>query len=85
MAKKTENKPAFETRLGNVRVSVWKNSTENGEWYNIAPIRRYFDKEADEWKDSTTFSGLADLALLMEGLRMAREYVLAQAQIGGDI
>lgn len=76
MAKNKESKkPEFETRLSNIRVSVWKNSGENGDWYNTVITRRY--KDGDEWRDSNTFNGLADLALLSEATRLAREFIRA--------
>ena len=79
MAKqKTENtnKPAFEARLNNIRVSVWRNVGENGDWFNTVISRRY--KDGDEWRDSNTFNGLADLAIVGEAYRLAREYITAQ-------
>ena len=81
MAKKEKAEtvqPAFEVRLNNIRLSVWRNTSERGDWFNVVPVRRYFDKEGEQWKDSGTFNGLADIALLMEGLRLCRDFLAAQ-------
>ena len=67
------HKPAFETRLGSIRISVWANENDRGVWFNTTIIRVF--KEGDAWKESSSFSGLADLALLKEGIRLAREFI----------
>lgn len=68
------NKPVFEARLNQIRVSVWENAGENGHrWYNTAVTRHYLD--GDDWKQSTTFSGLADLTLVAEAIRLARNFI----------
>lgn len=68
------NKPAFETRLNQIRVSVWENAGDNGSrWFNTTITRRY--KDGDDWKDTSTFSGLADLALVAEATRLARDFI----------
>ena len=81
MAKKKDhttegNRPSFEVRLGAIRVSVWRNHGENGDWFNTVITRRYRDGE--DWKETNTFNGLADLALALEGGRLAREFIAGQ-------
>ena len=75
---KNENKskptPAFEARLNHIRVSVWENSANGKLWQNTVITRRYKDGD-DTWKDSNTFSGLGDLALVAEGVRLAQEFI----------
>ncbi|TWU62361.1 hypothetical protein V7x_40900 [Crateriforma conspicua] len=71
--KEEGKKPAFESRLGNIRVSVWQNTSDNGDWFNTVITRRY--KDGDEWRDTNTFNGLADLALVAEAYRLARQYI----------
>lgn len=72
----TNNKPVFERRLNNIRVSVWANANDKGTWFNTVVTRRYKDGE-EEWRDSNSFSGLADLALVAEAVRLARDYIAA--------
>ena len=57
-----KKKPVFEQRLNSIRVSVWENESEHGLFYNTVIVRRY--KDGDDWKDSSSFNGLADLALV---------------------
>ncbi len=72
--KKDKNMPAFETRLNHIRVTVWENTGNDGKsWFNTSVTRRYQD--GDDWKDATTFNGLADLALVAEGVRMAQAFI----------
>lgn len=79
MAKKIDNsssdgkRPSFEVRLNAIRVSVWRNHGESGEWFNTVITRRY--KEGDEWRETNALNGLADLALVLEGARLARNYI----------
>lgn len=71
---KSDKKPAFEHRLNHIRVTCWENrSTEGRQWFNTSVTRRYRDGE--EWKESTTFNGLADLTLVAECIRLAMEFV----------
>ena len=67
------NGPVFEKRLNHIRVSVWQNVNEGKPWFNAVFTRRF--KDGDEWRDSNTFNGLADLALLQEALDLARAYI----------
>lgn len=78
MTKKSEstNKPAFEARLGSIRVVVWANESDSGRWHNVTLTRRY--KDGDDWKDSSSFSGLGDLAQVMEACRLARDFIASQ-------
>ena len=67
------NGPVFEKRLNHIRVSVWRNVNEGRAWFNAVFTRRF--KDGDDWRDSNTFNGLADLALLQEALDLARSYI----------
>lgn len=82
MKKKSEsnNKPAFEARLSHIRVTVWENSSDSGIYHTISIVRRY--KDSDEWKTATTFSGLADLALVHEACRLARDFITSRELLG---
>lgn len=72
-----KNRPAFEKRLGAIRVAIWANtSPANETWWNVSIVRRYRDGE--EWKEANTFNGLADLALVKEGVALAAAWIHAQ-------
>ncbi len=70
---KTNNKPAFDRRLGHIRVAVWENQSNGTTWHNIAITRRW--KEGDAWRESPTFSGIGDLAQVAAAVRLAQEWV----------
>lgn len=74
----TKSKPAYEVRLNHIRATVWENAGSEGKgaWFNTSVSRRYQD--GDEWKDATTFNGLADLALVAEAVRMCQEFIRRQ-------
>lgn len=74
MKREKATAPAYEARLNHIRVTVWENTGNDGKcWMNTTVTRRY--KDGDDWKDATTFNGLADLALVAEGVRMAQEFI----------
>jgi len=81
MKKKNEtnektNTPAHEVRLGSVRLSVWRNVSDSGAWFNTSISRRF--RQDDDWKDSNAFNGVADLALVAEGIAQCRDFILRQ-------
>ena len=74
MAKEKEpTKPVFEQRFNHIRLVVWENQTKGQTWFNIVITRRFRDGE--EWKESSSFSGLGDLALVSSAVRSAEEFL----------
>ena len=75
MTKENRNAPtpAYEARLNHIRLTIWENVNKGSSYFNTVITRRY--KEGDEWKESCTFSGLGDLALVAEAVNLAREFV----------
>ena len=70
--------PVFQKRLGSVRVAVFKNASEKGgAWFNVRIVRQY--RKGEEWREAPTFNGLADLALVEEAVRYAKEFINQQA------
>ena len=54
---KTTQKPAGRLRDGNIKITIWRNISDNGAWYSVqAPIRSYQD-EAEEWQETSSLSG----------------------------
>jgi hypothetical protein len=69
-----KNRPTFERRLNGIRVAVWENAANDGPpWWNVAITRRY--KEGEEYRDATTFNGLADLAVVSEAVLLAQQFI----------
>lgn len=73
----TTNAPAFEAKLGSIRVTVWKNTNDSGaEWHNVTVERRY--KQGDEWASSNSLTSAGDVTLAIEALQLAKTYIIAQ-------
>ncbi len=81
--KSTEtNKPAFEARLNQIRVSVWENNGDNGSrWFNTTISRLY--KDGDDWKDSSSF-GRDELLLAAKVLDQCHSWIFEQAATNDD-
>jgi hypothetical protein len=64
---------------GGIGVAIWLNTVETADGkrkvrsITIAP-RRYFDREAEEWRDATSYRP-SDLPALIFALEKAQEYV----------
>ena len=72
------NRPAYEKRLGNIRVAVWQNVNDGKRWYNVSFTRRY--RQDDEWREATTFNGLGDLAIVAQCLELAKNWIARQGE-----
>ena len=57
-------RPAATFKSGGVEVSVWRNSTENGEMFNTSIRNSYKDADGS-WKETKSFSP-TDLAVLAQ-------------------
>lgn len=74
-----KKRPVFERRLGNIRVTVWKNVSEGKEggearrWFNASISRRY--KDGDDWKEASTFNGVTDMALVQHAVVSAIQWM----------
>lgn len=72
------NRPAYDRRLGNIRVAIFENESDGRVFFNASFTRRY--KEGEEWKDSSTFNGLHDLAVLKELIGRAADYIASREE-----
>jgi hypothetical protein len=54
-----KQRPVFEARYGRLKVSVWRQESEKGPWFNVVLNRTYKD-EAGQWQNSNSF-GARDL------------------------
>ena len=50
------NTPETTLRDGNIKATIWKNFGENGNFYTVT-LTRSFKDEADEWQESSSYSG----------------------------
>ena len=72
---KEKNRPVFERRLGTCRVAVWENfAADSGRlWFNVAVSRRF--KVGEEWRDASTYNGIADLMHVRELVDSAKAWI----------
>jgi hypothetical protein len=76
--------PAMSKRLGQIRVTVWRNESDEGKvFFNTTCVRRY--AEGSEWKDVTSFTGLGDVTLAIEALHIAKDFIAQQEESEGDV
>lgn len=77
--KKRPENLIFESRLNNIRVSIWeKVDKQGGVFHNVTIVRRY-RSAPDEWSNSNSFTGLGDLALLRGAVDLAETVLREQA------
>jgi hypothetical protein len=69
------SKPAHKIRSGVLQVTIWRNSGDNGNWYNVVPTRSY--KQGDDWKetDKLNFDDLLTMAKLFD---LAHTWIMGQ-------
>ena len=72
------SKPVYEKRLGSVRVAVFENESDGRKFFNASLTRSY--KDGDEWKESSTFNGLHDLAVLKEVVCRAADFIASREE-----
>ena len=71
----TNNKPANTLRCGNIKATIWENSSENGPFFSTT-FSRPFKDQSDAWRNGTSF-GLNDLEALVTVAREAKEWMAA--------
>lgn len=50
------SKPAKTIRDGLIKVTIWKNQSENGAYYSVEFTKGYKDNNGD-WKETNSFGG----------------------------
>jgi hypothetical protein len=73
----TNNKPANQLRCGNIKATIWENSSEKGPFFS-ATFSRPFKDQSGAWRNGTSF-GLNDLEALLTVAREAKEWISAHA------
>jgi len=72
----TNNKPANRLRCGNIKATIWKNTSEKGPFFS-ATFSRPLKDQSGEWRNGTSF-GLNDLEALVTVAREAKERISAR-------
>jgi hypothetical protein len=73
----TNNQPANALRCGNIKATIWQNSSEKGPFFSTT-FSRPFKDQSREWCNGTSF-GLNDLEALVTVAREAKDWISAQA------
>jgi hypothetical protein len=72
------NQPVHQIRIGPIKVAIWKNSCQAGDFYNATFERLY--KDGEEWKSTSTF-GRDDLLVLAKLADKVHDWIFSQRQI----
>jgi hypothetical protein len=74
----TNNQPIHQIKIGPIKVAIWKNSSQAGDYFNVTFERLY--KDGVEWKSTTSF-GRDDLLILGKISDKAHDWIIAQREI----
>ena len=80
-------KPDYSFRIANLSASVFRNSvqTEGGDARVVRSVvlqRRYYDRQAGQWKTAKNLGGLAEVCTCIRLLEKARDYLESVEQDG---
>lgn len=75
--KQQSKQPANTLRCGNIKATIWENTSEKGSFY-ATTFSRPFKDQAGTWRNGTSF-GLHDLEALLTLAREAKEWIAAHA------
>jgi hypothetical protein len=82
MPQSQPNGPAAEFRIHGITATVWANQAQQGDRlvtrHSVQIQKRYFDKNANEWKTSGTYFP-DDLPQIILAMQKAYEYIMLQA------
>jgi hypothetical protein len=73
----TNNKPANTLRCGNIKATIWENTSEKGPFFSTT-FSRPFKDQSGAWRNGTSF-GLNDLEALVNVARDAKEWIASHA------
>ena len=73
----TNNKPANQLRCGNIKATIWENTSEKGPFSSTTFFRPFKD-QSGTWRNASSF-GLHGLEALMNVALEAKEWISAHA------
>lgn len=76
MAKQKNKKPIRIKAARGVVAKLWKNTNQNGEWYNVTISRVYKDEDGD-FQDSDSFSR-DDLLQVAYAANKAFDFIISE-------
>jgi len=78
--KQQSKQPANTLRCGNIKATIWENTSEKGPFF-ATTFSRPFKDQSGEWRNGTSF-GLNDLEALLTVAREAKEWIATHASKG---
>jgi hypothetical protein len=72
-----DNKPRHEFKIGRVKVTIWENHGEEGNWFTVTFLRLY--KQDEKWKTTPRFKR-DDLLSLADAAARATEWMDGQEE-----
>jgi hypothetical protein len=73
----SSKRPANTLRCGNIKATIWQNTSEKGPFF-AATFSRPFKDQSGMWRNGTSF-GLNDLEALVTVAREAKEWMATHA------
>ena len=78
---KKGNRPVETVRAGSFKLSVWRNTTRNGDTYHTVTMQRFYTEDDGESFESTTTARETDLSDLASGYGyLAQKYGLSRGE-----
>ena len=74
---KNSNKSANRLRCGNIKATIWENTSEKGPFFSTT-FSRPFKDQSGMWRNGTSF-GLNDLEALLTVAGEAKEWIATHA------
>ena len=71
----TNNRPANTLRCGNIKATIWENTSEKGPFFSTT-FSRPFKDQSGTWRNGTSF-GHNDLEALVTVARDAKDWIAA--------
>ena len=75
--KQQSKQPANQLRCGNIKATIWENTSEKGPFF-ATTFSRPFKDQSGAWRNGTSF-GLNDLEALLTVAREAKDWIAAHA------
>jgi len=72
-----KQQPEITLRCGNIRATIWQNSSEKGPFFSTT-FSRPFKDQSGAWRNASSF-GLHDLEALMNVALEAKEWIAAHS------
>jgi hypothetical protein len=60
------SQPAHKIQVGTLKVTIWRNKGDKGNWYSVIPSRGYRQEETWKETDSLGFDDLLTMAKLFD-------------------